>query len=213
MICMSIADVSVQETLKIIESTELSEVRLDRIKFTGADISKIFSSENKTIATFRPVDSVSEEERKSILIQAVNAGAAYIDIEVENNDDFKKSIIETAVLKKCKIIMSYHNYDKTPAMRELELIMNWCCEDKVDIVKIACQVNSSEDCSRLLSLYSYEKPVISIGMGERGKITRIAAVLLGAPFTYASLDASRKTAPGQFEYDRLKTIIDMIRNC
>ncbi len=211
MICMSIADVTVPEALKIIDRTELTEVRLDRIPFTAQDIDKLFSSVNQTVATYRPLESVTESERKSILIHAINAGASYVDIEVENSDGFKNDIIEAGKRKGCRIIMSYHNYIKTPVMRELEQIMKWCFECSVDIGKIACQVNSNDDCSRLLSLYSYDKPVISIGMGERGRITRIAAVLLGAPFTYASIDSSKKTAPGQFEYEKIKAIIDMIR--
>jgi len=212
MICVSIADLSVSEAIKIIESNELSEVRLDRIKFSNEDIKKMFSAENKTIATYRPVDNVSDSERKKILIEAVNAGAAYVDIEVENDDNFKAEIIEAAKLKNCKTIISYHNYEKTPVIRELEQIMRWCFESNGDIAKIACHVYSVEGCSRLLSLYSYGNPIISIGMGHEGKITRIAATLLGAPFTYASIDDSKKTAPGQFDSEKLKTIIDMIRN-
>lgn len=211
MICVSIADVSALEALRIVKANELSEVRLDLIEFTGDDVENIFSSGNKTIATFRPVDSVPEKERKDILIQAVNAGASYVDIEMENNNDFTKDIIEAAVRKKCKIIISYHNYDNTPSSPELEQILNRCGGKYVDIVKIACRVNSVEDCSRLLSLYGTGKPVIAVGMGEPGRITRIAAVFLGAPFTYASLDAARQTAPGQIEYENMKKIIDMIR--
>jgi len=212
MICVSIADLSVSEAIKIIESNELSEVRLDKIKFSSGDIQKMFSLKNKTIATYRPTEQVTDDERKKALIDAVNAGASYVDIEVENSDDFKSEIIQAAKLKKCKTIVSYHNYTKTPVISELEEIMKWCFESKGDIAKIACHVDSVESCSRLLSLYSYGNPVISIGMGHEGKITRIAATLLGAPFTYASIDDSKKTAPGQFDSEKLKTIIDMIRN-
>jgi 3-dehydroquinate dehydratase-1 len=212
MICVSIADLSVSEAIKIIGSNELSEVRLDRIKFTAGDIEKLFSTENKTIATYRPVDSVDDNDRKKTLISAVNAGASYVDVEVENNDEFKNEIIEAARIKNCKTIISYHDYTKTPVIRELEQIMRWCYESDCDLIKIACYVDSNEGCSRLLSLYSYGKPIISIGMGQEGKITRIAATLLGAPFTYASIDDSKKTAPGQFDAEKLKTIIDMIRN-
>ncbi|HPS87211.1 MAG TPA: type I 3-dehydroquinate dehydratase [Spirochaetota bacterium] len=212
MICVSIADLPVSEAIKIIESNELSEVRLDRIKFGAGDIEKLFLTKNKTIATYRPVESVSDSERKKILIEAVNAGASYVDIEVENDDDFKNEIIEAAKLKNCKTIVSYHNYTKTPVIRELEQIMRWCFESRCDIAKIACHVDSNEGCSRLLSLYSYGNPIIAIGMGDDGKITRIAATLLGAPFTYASIDDSKQTAPGQFDSVKLKTIIDMIRN-
>lgn len=212
MICVSIADLSVPEAVKIIESNELSEVRLDRIKFGPGDIEKLFSAENKTIATYRPVDTVDDNDRKKTLIDAINAGASYVDIEVENNDAFKNEIIEAARLKNCRTIVSYHDYTKTPVIRELEQIMRWCLESDCDLIKIACHVDSNEGCSRLLSLYSYGKPIISIGMGHEGKITRIAATLLGAPFTYASIDENKKTAPGQFDSEKLKTIIDLIRN-
>ncbi len=212
MICVSIADLSVSEAIKIIESNELSEVRLDRIKFGTGDVQKLFSTKNKTIATYRPGENVTDDVRKKTLIEAINAGATYVDIEVENNDGFKNEIIEAARLKNCKTIVSYHDYTKTPVIRELEQIMRWCIESKGDIAKIACHVDSIEGCSRLLSLYSYGNPIISIGMGQEGKITRIAATLLGAPFTYASIDDSKKTAPGQFDSEKLKTIIDMIRN-
>lgn len=212
MICVSIADLSVPEALEVIGSNELSEVRLDRINFSSGDIERLFSTGKLTVATYRPSESVNENERKKSLIAAVNAGASYVDIEVENDDSFKNEIIEAARLKNCKTIISYHDYAKTPVIRELEQIMKWCFESKGDIAKIACRSDSVEDCSRLLSLYSYGKPVISIGMGEMGKITRIAATLLGAPFTYASIDESRQTAPGQFDSARLKTIIDLIRN-
>ena len=87
MICISIADLSVPEAVKIIVNNELSEVRLDRIDFTDNDIQKLFSSKNETIATYRPSEDVTDNERKKVLIEAVNSGASYVDIEVENDDN------------------------------------------------------------------------------------------------------------------------------
>lgn len=211
MICISIADVTADDACRIIRENELSEVRLDKIKFEENDIEKIFSS-GKTVATCRPVEGLSEAGRKEILKAAIKHGASYVDLEVENSDSFKTDLIETAALSGCKVIVSYHDYLKTPVMRELEQILSWCYEHGADIAKIACQVNNAGDAARLLSLYSQERPVISIGMGETGKITRVAATLLGAPFTYASIDASKETAPGQIDSVTLKQIIEMIRN-
>ena len=96
-------------------------------------------------------------------------------------------------------------------MRELEQILTWCFESKADIAKIACKAHSPEDAARLLALYSFGRPLISIGMGDAGKITRIAAPLLGAPFTYASAEDAKKTAPGQIEAEKIDTIIKMIK--
>jgi hypothetical protein len=86
MICISIADVTIDEAINIIKDNELSEVRLDRLTFNKDDITKLFSSKNSTIATYRPTESVTEIERKDRLIAAINAGAKYVDIEVESSD-------------------------------------------------------------------------------------------------------------------------------
>ena len=211
MICISIADVTIDEAINIIRDSELSEIRLDRLVFSKDDIAKLFSHRKNTIATYRPTDGVVESERKEWLIAAINSGAQYVDIEVESADDFKNDIIEVAVSKNCKVIVSYHDYNKTPLMNELEEIIKWCFDSKCDIAKICCHANSSEECARLLSLHSYGYPIISIGMGDIGKITRIAALLLGSPFTYASIDADKKTAPGQIDSKKFKEILDMIR--
>lgn len=210
MICVSIADVSIKEAEKIITENELSEVRLDRLKAGNDEIKSIFSSKGKTIATYRPVEGLDEESRKNALILAIESGASYVDVEVEASDSFKADIIAAAGKNKCMVIVSYHDFTKTPVMRELEQVLTWCYESGADIAKVACRVNSVEDNARLLSVYSMNRNVISIGMGELGRITRIAATLLGAPFTYASIDRERITAPGQMDSASLKNIIRMI---
>jgi 3-dehydroquinate dehydratase-1 len=123
MICVSIADVTADEACRIICDHEISEVRLDRIKFDESDLEKIFTS-GKTVATFRPADGIDNEKRKDILKSAIKYGASYIDIEVENNDAYKNELKEAAVLSGCKTIVSYHDYDKTPVMRELEQLVS-----------------------------------------------------------------------------------------
>ncbi len=210
MICISIADVTAAEAVKLISENELCEVRIDKLKLENDDIKSVFSARGKTIATYRPSEGLSESARIESLLLAMQSGAAYVDIEVETDDLFKTEIIKAAKKYACKVIASYHDFAKTPVMRELEQILGWCLESSPDIAKIACQVNSIEDNARLLSIYSLNKNVISIGMGELGKITRIAATLLGAPFTYAAIDSSRKTAPGQIDTVTLKKIISMI---
>lgn len=210
MICISIADVTASEAKKIIDENELCEVRIDKLRLSSDDITSLFSAKGKTIATYRPSEDLAESTRIGALLLAIRSGAAYVDIEVETGDIFKSEILKAARKHGCRVITSYHDFVKTPVMRELEQILNWCLESSPDIAKIACQVNSIEDNARLLSVYSLNKNVISIGMGELGKITRIAAPLLGAPFTYAAIDTSRKTAPGQIDTVTLKKIISMI---
>ncbi len=210
MICVSIADVTTDEAKKIINENELNEVRMDRLRLDSNDIKSIFSSKNRTIATYRPVEGLDESRRKEALLMAIESGATYVDVEIESMDDFKSDIKKAAVKNKCTMIVSYHDFAKTPVMRELEQVLTWCFESGADIAKVACRVNTIEDNARLLSVYSFNRNVISIGMGELGRITRIAATLLGAPFTYASIDRERRTAPGQIDSVSLKNIIRMI---
>lgn len=210
MICISIADVTADEAKKLINENELCEVRMDKLTLTSDDITSLFSAKGKTIATYRPSEGLSESARIASLALAIQSGAAYVDIEVETDELYKTELVRQAKKHGCRVIVSYHDFIKTPVMRELEQILSWCLESSPDIAKIACQVNSIEDNARLLSIYSLNKNVISIGMGELGKITRIAATLLGAPFTYAAIDSSRKTAPGQIDTASLKKIISMI---
>lgn len=211
MVCLSIADVTADEAVSILEKVELAELRLDRIDFKRKDLERLFTTKAGTIVTCRRSEKMSEDERRDIIIEAIEKGASMVDVEVENSDDFKDDIIKSAKKNKCTAIVSCHDYEKTPVMRELEQILNWCFESGADIAKIACQANSKEDAARLLALYSFGRPLISIGMGDAGKITRIAAPLLGAPFTYASAEDAKKTAPGQIEAEKIEAIIKMIK--
>ena len=90
-------------------------------------------------------------------------------------------------------------------------------ETGADIIKIATSAMNYSDNAKLLSLYNIKEssqlvPVIAIGMGEIGKITRIAALFSGAPFTYASFEAGKETAEGQIEKSDLQKIYKIIND-
>ncbi len=208
--CLSIAFDSVDKAIETSKGFEIVEYRLDKIAF-GNRIKDLFSVKAKTVATYRPSSLVSDKDRLDVLKQAITAGANYVDIEIENSESYKSELIEFARKKGTKIIISYHDYQRTPPIRELEQLLTWAGEYKADIIKIACMVNDKKDVARLLSLYDSELNLIVIGMGELGRITRIAAVLLGAPFTFVSYDKDNKTADGQLSADQLEDILKRIK--
>lgn len=213
MICISIAEQTVSKCINALKGVNFAEIRLERIKERPLEegIMKIFSGRAKLIATCRP-NGLSENERKSALLQAIDAGAAYVDVEVEAPDRYKKEIVQKAKSRNCQVIISYHNHGKTPKKAELEQILNWCFESGADIAKIACKVNSNADNARLLSLLDSDKKIILIGMGEKGKITRIVAPLLGSQFTFASASAGKETAEGQIDAEKLEKLIGELKN-
>ena len=47
-------------------------------------------------------------------------------------------------------------------------------------------------------------------MGNKGRITRVAAPLLGSPFTFASLSKGKETAEGQIEKDTLEQMMRLL---
>jgi 3-dehydroquinate dehydratase len=53
--------------------------------------------------------------------------------------------------------------------------------------------------------------MVPIGMGEQGVITRIAAPLLGAEFTFAAPEGKPGTAPGQISKEKLHSILRQIQ--
>lgn len=214
MICLSVAEKSFEKCEKILKENELVELRLDLCKFSDEDVKKLFSIPTNIIACYRP-DKKSEEERSKQLKIAMEAGASYVDIELEAPDNYKKELIKTAKENKCKIIISYHNYEKTPLIEELKQVLSWCFDSGADIAKIACLSNSQAENARLISLYDqkegFDKKIIVIGMGEKAKFTRVASIVLGAPFTYVSESDDKKTALGQIDKFTMKQLLEQIK--
>jgi len=212
MICVSISNCSVQDCLAAVGKEKFAEVRLETISgLKQEDVREIFSRKAKLIATCRP-GSIGKEGRKKLLLAAIGAGAAYVDVEVDAADDYKREIVPKARAKGCKVIVSFHDYDKTPLREELQQIVKWCFESGADIAKIACKANSEKDCARLLGLLDCEGKLIAIGMGDKGMITRVVAPLLGSPFTYASVSDGKETAKGQMTAEKTRKLMEEVRH-
>ena len=204
MICVSISDCSPTECLKALAGVKSAEIRLETISgIDEAAVKWIFGAKAKLVATCRP-GKMPVEKRKKLLLAAIAAGAAFVDIEVDAPDDYKQEIVEKANAKGCEVIVSFHDHEKTPVREELEQIIGWCFNSGADVAKIACKVNGKEDAAQLLGLLDNERELIVVGMGEEGKIVRIAAPLLGSRISYVSAGKGKATAPGQMTAEGLE---------
>jgi 3-dehydroquinate dehydratase I len=210
MICVSIGEGSVEDCLAVLEGCSFAEIRMDRMGFTEEDTARVFSSDKSLIATCRP-GTMSDSQRAAMLLAAVEAGASYVDVELDSPEEFRREIIEKARPKGCAVIVSYHNYEKTPDRAELLGVVLACFRAGANIAKIACKVRSERDSARLLGLLDTEQDVVVIGMGEKGMITRIIAPLLGSPFAYAASARGKETAPGQIDVKTLRKYMDSLR--
>ncbi|MFN8207095.1 MAG: type I 3-dehydroquinate dehydratase [Bacteroidales bacterium] len=207
MICVSLAEPDFGRCLGMVQRYPFTEIRLDAAAFNLDEVRQLFSTGNKTIATYRPGNE-DDRIRQKALAEAVRAGATYLDIEYEAEDSYRKELIREAAGRGCSLIISWHDYEKTPDQEELELIMDRCYAMGADIAKIACMVNERQDMVRLLSLYNLPGKKVVLGMGEKGSFSRIAAALLGAEFTFAPPDDGHETAPGQLSLSELQQYLN-----
>jgi 3-dehydroquinate dehydratase-1 len=53
--------------------------------------------------------------------------------------------------------------------------------------------------------------LLAIAMGKIGRISRIAAPVLGAPFMYAAVTFGSETALGQFDLRKMKQIAELMK--
>ncbi len=205
MICVSLGNISYDEALKVIKSAEMIEIRADLPGMDQTLLEKLLSFPVKKIFTCRP-GTFSEVKRIELFRQAVEKNVDYVDIEYENDDEVVGQILRMTSDTSTEVILSYHNFDITPDAIELKKILMRGYKRGATLVKIATMINSKEDILNLFSLHGIEGRKVLLGMGEKGIITRVAAVLLGSEFTFVSPDCDTKTAPGQISKEEMEII-------
>jgi 3-dehydroquinate dehydratase type I len=203
MICVSFSKPTVEQFLSKHPEVQLIELRLDLMNIDEKQLRHYLSLPVNVIATCRPNDRMTEKQRLTLLRKAITYGAHYVDVEVDSAPKFILTLIEHATMHDCQLIFSYHDFEKTPDLSELEDITELCHAYQADIIKIACMVNHEQDILTIKSLYKKKYSIIALGMGEKGGITRIKACEWGAPFTYATANANEATVAGQMDYDCL----------
>ena len=210
MICISIAHISQIEEVNALKP-DMIELRLDLIKEDSSMIMDRIEAGPKLIATCRP-GWISDDDRLTLFKKLIDTGIAFIDIEIDANLPFRQELIEYARDRQTEVIVSWHDFKETSTFAELETIMSSCYDMGADIAKIACMVNTKEDNANLLSLYRKEGRKVILGMGELGKITRLAALKLGAEFTFVSADDQHATAPGQLTLGEYATLNNILKS-
>jgi len=139
---------------------------------------------------------------------AIEAGASYIDIDLHSEIEYRQSLVRLARKHGCRVIISFHDQQGTPARFELKGIVRRCLDAGAEIVKIACRVLRVQDNAKLIGLLDSEVPMVVAGMGRAGRITRIVGPLLGSLFSYASLERGAETASGQIDLETLQELME-----
>lgn len=143
----------------------------------------------------------SEKDRINMLKIASASGARFVDVGIHTDPALLKNLKKICRKHGAEMIVSRHIWDGTPGFSELFKLAAKMKKAGADIVKIAVFVKRWPDNVILFELTKRISEsggkIIAIGMGEKGKISRIGCPLLGSFLTYAALDEKGKTAPGQ----------------
>lgn len=208
-ICVSFANIDYSFIKKEINSIYRAELRLDLLELSNNEIKEICSSHKRIIATFRYTQS-KHEVYLNTLKNAIISGAEYIDIDINTPENIKNELISFAHSFPTKLIISYHNYKDIPDTASLLNIIDEAFDLGADIVKIACMAQQYTDCIRILSLNQTNRPIIALAMGEKGISSRLLAIQLGSPFTFAYHDKATPTANGQLSYSEMISTLKIL---
>ncbi len=210
MICVSLANITYETCIEVLRNEPFAEIRIDQLMLDDEQLIDVFDKPVRLIATCRQ-GKYSDQERLSLLKKAIEAGADYVDVEIEAEQSYMMELIDHARVNHCKVIVSYHNFELTPSMQELNEITAMCFDHGADIAKIVTTINDVKDRARIFGLYNDFDHLVAFGMGEMGKLTRVVSLELGAPYTYASLPGGNVVAPGQMDKEVLKEKIGLLQ--
>lgn len=164
----------------------------------------------QTIATCRRVEAGGQfqggvDQQTALLKSAVRAGCQWVDLEIESVDRVGSSLLRQ--FQPAKLIVSYHNYRKTPPLAP---ILRRMARLPVQVVKIASFARELQDnlrIHRLVKARGRRSPkLVSLALGPAGLPSRLMALQWGCPFTYASAGNHLVVAPGQLPADLMRQV-------
>ncbi|MCL2888456.1 MAG: type I 3-dehydroquinate dehydratase [Elusimicrobia bacterium] len=192
------------------------EIRADYAQISDcAQINALAAAakKNKSIFTLRTkaeggAFKGSEQKRLLMLSYALRQNFSYVDVELAA----AKKMSFTAGEKK-KLILSYHNFKKTPSPDELNKIKKEMLAFAPAVIKIAVFAKNTEDILTvtcfLIDTIKEGRQIIVTVMGEKAAFTRVFFPLLGSFAAYAP--SGKATAPGQFTVKNLEKIYNSMK--
>jgi len=231
MICTTIQNRNIEQIYEALEQCEMAEIRLDRCELTARETDELFTADLPLVATCRisevaavepSLQELTEQSREikamqmaeRRLIRAIEAGARYVDVEIEAQKQMSKRVRQAAHENGTVFIRSYHDFEGTDSLEALKAIVEKCVYHGADMVKIVTTAHSEADVEKVMSLYEWcrteaengnerigalaDGGLIAFCMGEAGRQSRLECLKHGAPYTYAALNAEEAAAPGQW---------------
>ncbi|WP_445403402.1 type I 3-dehydroquinate dehydratase [Acinetobacter vivianii] len=207
---------------------DLAEFRIDLLSF-ASDSKQVIAlgHELKQILGTKPMIATirTHNEGGQLTISDADYGKTYqaylqqpfmdmLDVEMFRDQQIVKNTVKLAHAKKVLIVMSNHDFQKTPA--EAEIIKRLLKQDELgaDILKIAVMPQSKQDVFTLMNAtlkvsQQSKKPLLTMSMGKLGTISRIATANMGGSFSFGMIGEA--SAPGQIDVTQLKEFLKTVQ--
>jgi 3-dehydroquinate dehydratase-1 len=186
---------------------DLVEIRLDKVQTTQV-LETI--TQKKTFPAIATVRS-NRESAEKLLLEAASVGFEYVDVDLSS--PFAKEAIKQAKAFGAEVIVSFHDFEKTPPPDRLNEVLNSGFEMKGDLCKIVTTARQPRDNLTVLDFVqerAENSRLVSFAMGPQGIPSRILSPLFGAEFTFASLTEEKKTADGQLSIDNVRSVWQLL---
>jgi len=123
-----------------------------------------------------------------------------IDIELATDTMIRRAMIQQAQISDVTVIISTHNFVTTPDLDTLALLLKMLTQGGGHVSKLAATPTTPSDAlhileATLVASKEIDIPLVTMGMGNFGMITRLAGPLYGSAMSFATVDQS--SAPGQ----------------
>jgi len=194
------------------DALDLLEIRLDAFAAMEGGMAKLVKAlprlQLPLLFTARDpreggIGALPLAKRKTLLLEALPF-ATLLDVELRNAG-LMSDVLAAARKEGVKIVLSAHDFSKTPTLAALNAMKKKASAHKPSIFKFAGVAKTQGDLSVLLAFLTAEKklPLAVMGMGTWGKLSRLTLGAAGSVLNYGYLDAANAT--GQWPARLLKT--------
>jgi 3-dehydroquinate dehydratase I len=116
--------------------------------------------------------------------------AALIDVELRSAAALG-AVIDAARAQKTGVILSHHDFRRTPALEKLTALREMAAEAGATVFKVAAVAQAPTEAARLLGFLTSPGPrglkLAVMGMGRYGKMSRLALGFAGSVLNYGYL--------------------------
>ena len=232
-ICVPLVGKTNEEILE--EAKNLKEIKLDLVEWRIDHYENVENiekckeilkelrevlGETPILVTFRSKKEGGEREVSTEYYIELNKEisrtgmADLIDVELFTGDREVSEIVNFAHKNEVKVVMSNHDFDKTPAKEEIVKRLCKMQELGADLPKIAVMPQTTSDVLTLLcatdemvTKYA-DRPIITMSMAGLGVISRIAGETFGSALTFGA--AKVASAPGQVSVKELNNVLKLM---